>query len=120
MESTEECSQIQIVQATADVIMASRKSNWVTKRQDVVHANGKGAIQTYWVLGGSAKSVAGKFLNELEGALLATLNKLTPSLSSPATIKKANMKQARLVKWHVDILMQYLKWIVATQSGASS
>jgi hypothetical protein len=120
MESTGERSRIHISQVTADIIIASGKSNWVMKRQDVVHAKGKGAIQTYWVLGGSAKSAAGNSSNESEGALLATSDELTPSLPSPATIEKANMKQARLVEWHVDILMQYLKRIVATRSGASS
>ncbi|CAB9513943.1 Receptor-type guanylate cyclase gcy [Seminavis robusta] len=41
--------RIQVTQATADLLTARGKSSWLTKREDLVQAKGKGAMQCYWV-----------------------------------------------------------------------
>jgi class 3 adenylate cyclase len=50
MESTGERSRIHVSQSTADLLLAAGNDNWIQAREDLVHAKGKGSIQTFWVL----------------------------------------------------------------------
>lgn len=50
MESTGQRNKIQCSQATADLLVAGGKKHWVHTRDDVVHAKGKGNVQTYWIV----------------------------------------------------------------------
>ncbi len=50
MESTGHRNKIQCSQATADLLAAGGKKHWVHARDDVVHAKGKGNVQTYWII----------------------------------------------------------------------
>ena len=51
---------IQCSQKTADLLTRAGKGSWVTKRDEMVQAKGKGMLQTYWVeprnRGGSSNS----------------------------------------------------------------
>ena len=49
MESTSLPGQIQISQATADILTKNGKEAWFTPRSDKVEAKGKGLMQTYFV-----------------------------------------------------------------------
>jgi len=49
MESNGEKGRIQVSQATADLLIASGKSKWLTPREGKIVAKGKGEMQTYWV-----------------------------------------------------------------------
>jgi hypothetical protein len=49
MESTGEQRKIQISLSTADLLQAANKGQWLTPREEVVVAKGKGELQTYWV-----------------------------------------------------------------------
>ena len=49
MESTSIPNKIQVSSTTADLLIASGRMNWVSKRQGAVEAKGKGMIQTYWI-----------------------------------------------------------------------
>jgi class 3 adenylate cyclase len=48
MESTGKANKIQISQETANLLTDAGKSHWITARDTVVEAKGKGTIQTYW------------------------------------------------------------------------
>jgi hypothetical protein len=50
MESTGFPNRIQVSQSTAQLLLEAGKGNWFLPRGDLVHAKGKGSIQTYWVL----------------------------------------------------------------------
>jgi class 3 adenylate cyclase len=50
MESTGIRTKIQISQETAQLIIASGKSQWIKPREDIVVAKGKGELKTYWLL----------------------------------------------------------------------
>lgn len=50
MESTGFPNRIQVSQSTAQLLLEAGKGNWFLPRGDLVHAKGKGLIQTYWVL----------------------------------------------------------------------
>jgi hypothetical protein len=50
MESTGEINRIHVSESTAKLLKEAGKAYWVKAREDLVHAKGKGQIQTYWVL----------------------------------------------------------------------
>lgn len=50
MESTGQKGRIQVSQATADILTAAGKGHWLTKREELVEAKGKGSMQTYFVM----------------------------------------------------------------------
>lgn len=50
MESTGQKGRIQVSQATADILTAAGKGHWLTKREELVEAKGKGSLQTYFVM----------------------------------------------------------------------
>ena len=49
MESTGQKDRIQVSQATADLLIEAGKDKWLRKREELVHAKGKGELQTYWL-----------------------------------------------------------------------
>ena len=49
MESCGIKDKIHISQSTADLLILANKSHWLTPRQDIIEAKGKGKMQTYWV-----------------------------------------------------------------------
>jgi class 3 adenylate cyclase len=51
MESTGQRDRIQVSQSTADLLIASGRSDWINKRDGLVAAKGKGELQTYWLVG---------------------------------------------------------------------
>jgi hypothetical protein len=48
MEHHGQVHRIQVSQSTADLLRADGKAHWLTPRLDLVHAKGKGDMQTYW------------------------------------------------------------------------
>jgi hypothetical protein len=48
MESNSERNRIQVSQSTADLLIADGKRHWLTPREDLVDAKGKGLLQTFW------------------------------------------------------------------------
>ena len=49
MESTGQAGRIQVSEETAELLRLDHKERWLTKREDLVFAKGKGDLQTYWV-----------------------------------------------------------------------
>jgi class 3 adenylate cyclase len=49
IETNGEPGRIHISQSTATFLIESGKANWVIEREGLVHAKGKGFMQTYWV-----------------------------------------------------------------------
>jgi hypothetical protein len=49
MESNGQKGRIQVSQTTADLLIAAGKERWLTAREDLVDAKGKGKMQTFWV-----------------------------------------------------------------------
>ena len=49
MESTSRAGSIQCSRETADLLVASGKSSWLTARPDKINPKGKGEMTTYWV-----------------------------------------------------------------------
>ena len=49
MESNGQKGKIQVSQTTADLLIAAGKDKWLTPREDLIEAKGKGKMQCYWV-----------------------------------------------------------------------
>ena len=49
MESNGLPNKIHVSQATADLLTAAGKGWWLTKREELIEAKGKGKMQTWWV-----------------------------------------------------------------------
>jgi class 3 adenylate cyclase len=49
MESTGQKDRIQVSQQTADLLTAAGKPHWMTAREDMVFAKGKGDLNTFWL-----------------------------------------------------------------------
>jgi hypothetical protein len=95
MESTGVCSKIHVSQSTVDLIIASGKGHWVTKRDDEIDVKGKGMMQTYWIEP-QTKS-----------------NESQQSSSQASDEPVLDDKKQRLVNWNVDILSRSLYRIIA-------
>jgi Adenylate and Guanylate cyclase catalytic domain len=65
MESTGQRNRIQCSEATADLLVAGGKKHWIHLRDELVHAKGKGNVQTYWIIprSNSDKGANGSFHN---------------------------------------------------------
>jgi len=112
MESTGQRGRIQVSQDTADLLIASGKTEWLSQRKDKVVAKGKGEMQTFWlsVGGNQGESVAssgGESTSETkpsheavdaEHAALASSRKP----SKPLVEKMSAEKTERLIEWNVD------------------
>jgi class 3 adenylate cyclase len=97
MESNGIPNKIHVSQTTADLLVADGKSGWVTARDELVMAKGKGALQTYWVepkLAGTKSAISSK---------IGTL--------SSSGGQHHDEKTLRLIDWHVDILSSLIKAI---------
>jgi hypothetical protein len=116
MESTGERSRIHLSQTTAELLMQSGKSSWIVKRLDAVQAKGKGEVQTFWAMLHSNKSSGGHSSQGDEEKSPTEKEIAADTVSGDFATKK----QERLIEWHVDLLVQFLKQIVATRMGDSS
>lgn len=58
MESTGQSNKIQVSQETADLLIAAGKLSWLTAREELVSAKGKGQLQTYWLERSRSRSIS--------------------------------------------------------------
>eukprot|EP00339_Tiarina_fusa_P009787 CAMPEP_0117081096 /NCGR_PEP_ID=MMETSP0472-20121206/57184_1 /TAXON_ID=693140 ORGANISM="Tiarina fusus, Strain LIS" /NCGR_SAMPLE_ID=MMETSP0472 /ASSEMBLY_ACC=CAM_ASM_000603 /LENGTH=451 /DNA_ID=CAMNT_0004808939 /DNA_START=187 /DNA_END=1538 /DNA_ORIENTATION=- len=96
MESTGLPNRIQASETTAQILIDAGKGSWVKPREELVHAKGKGNIQTYWVEpplisnGGGAAAVS-----DTSGASFSE--------------EFLDDKTQRLIDWNTDVLSRLLK-----------
>lgn len=108
MESTGKVNKIQISESTAALLKSAKKSHWITPREEMVEAKGKGLLRTYWVEPKivTASSTDTNTTSSLSGFL--PFNQST-SVSSP----RVSNQMERLINWNIDVLERLLKKIVA-------
>jgi Adenylate and Guanylate cyclase catalytic domain len=95
MESNGKPDKIHVSQELAKLLKEMGKGHWVTSRDSLVQAKGKGAIQTYWV----------------EPTSRGTASETT-SLST-SNHNPNDRDQSSLVDWAADILNFFTKQVVA-------
>ena len=106
MESTGVPGRIQISSDTAKLLMDEGKESWITPRDEMIVAKGKGQLKTYWLLPDKQDTVS-TFSSEDNNKIDRTVKDMMSSFS-PLT--------GRTIKWHVDYLARLLKNIAAKRS----
>jgi hypothetical protein len=114
MESTGKPGQIQVSSSTADLLIEAGKKHWVTSRDELVTAKGKGEMQTFWV--------------ELSSAIrrqimsVSNMSEISYTNGQPSTEKTSELiddveppvldakmaKSMRYVEWNVEILSDFV------------
>jgi hypothetical protein len=106
--------RIQISADTANLLKKAGKDRWVQPREDVVHAKGKGAMETYW-LSSSFNSDSSVDMSNTEGESISDTDRNLWVISHEA---KASERQEQLVDWNVQVLKKLIKQIVARRNAA--
>jgi Adenylate and Guanylate cyclase catalytic domain len=109
MESTGEVGRIHVSTSTAELLKAAGKGRWVTERDELVQAKGKGSMRTFW-LNHSPNKSDNKGSSDNESTSPSDISqgeKLTPD---PADMEL--IKRSRLVDWIVELLSEHIKNLV--------
>ena len=98
--------KIQVSQSTAQLLEASGKGTWLTKREEKVIAKGKGHLQTWWVnpanqKGSSSASGGSDKISASESNATSHVEEVMPKSVNP-----------RLVSWIVELLLDDIKKLV--------
>ena len=119
VESSGAANRIHLSQETAECLISAGKVHWVTARQDVVDAKGKGKLRTYWLEVkhnvGSTRSGS----TENSGNLGEARTVLPEA--EEQRVKLENDLDARslsLVSWNADVLAKLLKQITLRRKGS--
>jgi class 3 adenylate cyclase len=128
MESTGKKNFIQVSQSTADQLVEAGKESWITPREGLVTAKGKGQIQTYWVTIKTQRNTSSSGTDPesdiRSGNGLSSLDDASkPFVSQKIYLEHQptqNRKLKRLVDWQTDILARLLKPVLAQRGNKSS
>ncbi len=119
METTGQVNMIQISTATADLLTEANKAHWIRPRNEHVSVKGKGLCKTYWadpILSEDGNETRSQSFSveTTSGGTLAHWGdtKLSDRLSSKMS---PNDKIRRIVEWNTDLLLRFLRNIVATR-----
>jgi Adenylate and Guanylate cyclase catalytic domain len=143
MESTGEVNRIHVSASTANLLKEAGKAYWVKARDDLVHAKGKGKIQTFWVVSGRTGPILDTDNNTdnlripgggprrgapprtrsmlasagpTRGVQRATSDTVTKAMViSSQSSEAAEKREERLIEWHLDMFVRLLKKIVAVR-----
>ena len=144
MESTGQKNRIQVSQDTADLIITAGKTHWLSQREGLVTAKGKGEMQTFWLkprresasmqdIGVENPIISSSLSQEQPGRRfekrkLTTNNKKAQSerwadlslddSSVHHNAPEVSTKKARLVNWNVDLLLTLLTKVVARRQSS--
>ena len=129
MESTGKPERIQCSQTTAELLIAAGKSHWITPREEIVKAKGKGEVQTYWVdpsqkttdpfsesFNGSRRSFASSAKDIFTGDMSLSTRSMVWGDTKNFVELPGQMeahKHQRLIDWNVELLGRLLKQIVS-------
>jgi hypothetical protein len=114
MEHTGIRDRIQLSQETADLLIAAGKSNWITPRNDIVVAKGKGEMQTYWL---ELTNRAGDGVSTTDASSNGSAASAKGEVEAPDLNGVHDAKTMRLIDWNVDVLLRLLKQIVARRNA---
>mmetsp|Transcript_6633 Transcript_6633/g.10131 ORF Transcript_6633/g.10131 Transcript_6633/m.10131 type:complete len:1139 (+) Transcript_6633:135-3551(+) len=107
MESTGIPNRIQASRKTADLLTDAGYGSWVTKRDDLVDAKGKGRMQTYWI-------------EPAEGGLALSEPLAVSMRESPAGFNVGKSRLEQLIDFNVEVLENLLKDLVAFNRSLGS
>jgi Adenylate and Guanylate cyclase catalytic domain len=127
MESNGARDKIHCSAETATLLLEAGKA-WTNPREDLVHAKGKGMLQTYWVELQKKASQSGHTGSTSSGDETSRLNPsdldddkwIDVSLGPRKRKVQLDEKEQRLVDWNTDVLCRLLKQVVARNNAAGS
>ena len=125
MESTGVPGKIQCSKETADLVSEYGRDKWITEREDLVVAKGKGRLTTYWIRVHSESHCTGSHMTSRSGNSSCDERSPKPmtlpdtdSEEKPKTSYDAlSPKLKRLVSWNVEILLKSLRQIIARRAS---
>lgn len=115
MESTCEPGRIQLSSDTAGLLVAAGKGYWLTQRETVTFAKGKGQMQTYWLDMRKGRSSRADSESDPSGDRFAS--SIAESLETVVVSGTISEKRERLVRWTADVLGKLLKKVVARRQA---
>ena len=126
MESNGAPNRIHCSEATAQLLIDAGKEHWVSMRQDMINAKGKGRIVTYWVMPRSGPSFVDECSDVESEAFsddgtedlseISSVDMNSPFWADTKVVYDLGIessRQQRLVEWNVTLLARYLKQIAA-------
>jgi class 3 adenylate cyclase len=115
IESTGERDRIHLSQATAELLVAAGKQDWIVERKGLVTAKGKGELQTYWLKLSKTKR---RTSNATDTSDKSNSDGST-TLDEELVERQNELRRERLIKWNVDVLSRQLKRILAMRETGS-
>jgi len=126
MESTGKPGKIQMSHDTAELLKAAGKGGWLTPREEMVQAKGKGMMVTHWLTAstreGSSVAGDGSQIGSLTGSG-DTPNSGDGNFNSSSDLNQYRVennlqaKNNRLVQWNVEIFSNILRQIEASRDA---
>ena len=130
MESCGVKGKIQCSTDTANLLIEAGKSKWVTPREEMIQAKGKGELQTYWISLSSGRAASSGGTSTTRSTRRSSTGTLNGSSSNFDTVPPTpsedtkprnrspprghlDSKTKRLVRWNVEIMSNLLKKIKA-------
>eukprot|EP00934_Nitzschia_sp_Nitz4_P004266 Nitzschia sp. Nitz4//scaffold216_size36101//31917//35797//NITZ4_007786-RA/size36101-snap-gene-0.13-mRNA-1//1//CDS//3329542209//4256//frame0 len=113
MESTGRAGRIQVSNSTATLLRTAGKETWLTKREDLVEAKGKGVLNTFWLALGNLSS---KHSSDIDDSSVSFPHARIGGHSIKFVEgRSTDLKQNRLVDWISDILLDDIKKVIAVR-----
>ena len=120
MESNGQPGKIHLSSETAELLRASGKESWLVKRQDKVHAKGKGERQTWW-LGKTGNSATASSTNGSDMTLSADGSESEENeIQVGDQILNMNEKTHRIVNWTAQSLLNLLERLAVSRKASSN
>ena len=118
-------SRIQVSQETADLIISGGKANWVELREDMVHAKGKGDLQTYWLKHKGERAELQSHASEMssvsDGAEILDVVHFAPDAGENDPSAPSRQERCkRMIDWNADILAKLLQRVLATRAAVGT
>jgi class 3 adenylate cyclase len=125
MESNGSPHKVHISSETYEYLKQSGKAHWAIPREELVHAKGKGSVQTYWIRSMSGGSSAASSSEDMNGPARRVSHLLSTTKPWEGTyleqyfgLTEVSDALERLVNWNADLLASLLKSIVASRVAA--
>jgi hypothetical protein len=111
MESNGIRNRIHISEDTAKLIKDAKKDHWLTAREDMIEAKGKGKLSTYWVFEKKDRRMS---TMSVSTATTASDSSTSSESSLPIDVKSFSYdRRRRLIDWNVDLFAGSIRKIVA-------
>ena len=105
---------IQMSEETANLLIAAGKQDWVSPRESLVSAKGKGLLQTYWLIMKGSNCERNSILGDQSVASdTIHVEDIGPLEVGGDKFNIEDERIRRMVEWNVDVLQRQLKKIIA-------